>query len=113
MVQGIWIKDKKIEKIKNWHKPKLIPDLQVFLGFANFYWQFVWSFDKIARPLISILRIVNLLENLLLLVNVDEEDKMLGSNRFSGKIKNLSKLQKLKIPMVVSNVSANAKNIGF
>ena len=29
---------KKIEVIKEWLEPKSVQDIQVFLGFANFYW---------------------------------------------------------------------------
>ena len=38
---GIRIKNKQIEAVKNWLEPKLIGDIQVFLGFANFYWRFI------------------------------------------------------------------------
>ena len=48
---------KKSEVVKNWCKPKLIRDIQVFLGFANFYWRFIQGFNKIAAPLTSMLKI--------------------------------------------------------
>ena len=35
--KGINIKAKKIEVVKEWPEPKLIQDIQVFLGFTNFY----------------------------------------------------------------------------
>ena len=35
------MKVKKIEVLKNWPEPKLVRDIQVFLNFANFYWQFI------------------------------------------------------------------------
>ena len=35
--QGVQIENEKIEAGKNWPKPKSIRDIQVFLGFANFY----------------------------------------------------------------------------
>lgn len=35
--QSIRIEDKKIVAAKNWPKLKLIPDIQVFLGFTIFY----------------------------------------------------------------------------
>ena len=42
--------------MKNWPEPKSIRDIQVFLGFANFYRRFIQSFSKIAGPLTSMLR---------------------------------------------------------
>ena len=39
--QGVKIEDEQIELVKNWPEPKLMRDIQVFLGFANFYWRFI------------------------------------------------------------------------
>ena len=47
---------KKIEVVKDWPKPKLVRNIQIFLEFANFYWQFIQSFSRIATPLTSILK---------------------------------------------------------
>ena len=35
--QGVRIEDERIEAVRNWPEPKLVRDIQVFLGFANFY----------------------------------------------------------------------------
>ena len=35
------MKEKKIDVVKNWPEPKSISDIQVFLGFANFYYCFI------------------------------------------------------------------------
>ena len=40
----------KVEAIKNWPDQKSVRDLQVFLGFANFYRRFIQSFSNIAGP---------------------------------------------------------------
>ena len=45
-----------IEIIRKWPEPKLVWDIQVFLGFANFYCRFIKSFSKIAAPLMSMLK---------------------------------------------------------
>ena len=42
--------------VKNWPKPTLIRDIQVFIGFANFYWCFIWDFSKIVAPLTLLLK---------------------------------------------------------
>ena len=46
----------KIEIVKEWPEPKSVRDIQVFLGFANFYQWFIQSFSKIAAPLTSMLK---------------------------------------------------------
>ena len=47
---------KKIEVVREWPEPKSIQDIQVFLGFANFYWQFIQGFSKITAFLTSMLK---------------------------------------------------------
>ena len=39
--QRVKMEDKQIEVVKNCIKLKSIRDIQVFLGFANFYWRFI------------------------------------------------------------------------
>ena len=46
----------RIEVVKKWPEPKSVRDIQVFLGFANFYRQFIQSFSKLAAPLTSMLK---------------------------------------------------------
>ena len=50
------MKAERIEVVKDWPEPKLVHDIQLFLGFANFYWQFIQSFSRIAVPFTSILK---------------------------------------------------------
>ena len=54
--KGINMEAKKIEVVKDWPEPKSVRDIQVFLGFANFYRRFIEGFSKIAAPLISMLK---------------------------------------------------------
>ena len=54
--KSIRIEDEKIETVKQWPELQSIQDIQVFLGFANFYWQFIKGFSWIAVPLTSILK---------------------------------------------------------
>ena len=49
---------KKIKVVKDWPEPKSVRDIQVFLGFANFYWQFIQGFSKIAAPLTLMLKTI-------------------------------------------------------
>ncbi len=41
------MEEKKIEAIKSWLEPKSVWDIQVFLGFANFYKRFTKNFSRI------------------------------------------------------------------
>ena len=50
------MEEEKINAIKNWPEPKSVRDIQVFLGFANFYCRFIQGFSRIAAPLTSMLR---------------------------------------------------------
>ena len=50
------MEEKKINAVKNWPEPKSIRDIQVFLGFANFYHYFILGFSRIAAPLTSMLK---------------------------------------------------------
>ncbi len=38
--QDIQIEEEQINTVRNWLKPQSVYDIQVFLGFANFYQQF-------------------------------------------------------------------------
>jgi hypothetical protein len=41
----------KVQGIMDWPTPTKVKDIQAFLGFANFYQQFIKDFSKLARPL--------------------------------------------------------------
>ena len=90
--QGIRIEDKKIEAVRNWPEPKSVKDIQVFLGFANFYCCFIQGFSKIAGPITSILRTSSPSENSL--NKIVEDDKVVGGSNNSGQ--NLAKSKKSK-----------------
>jgi len=40
-----------VEEIRAWSTPEKVVDVQSFMGFANFYRQFIKGFSKIAKPL--------------------------------------------------------------
>ncbi len=46
--QGIRMEEEKIEAVKTWPEPQSVRDIQVFLGFANFYRRFIRNFSRIA-----------------------------------------------------------------
>ena len=50
------MEDERIKEVRNWPEPKSVRDIQVFIGFANFYRRFIRGFSKIAAPLTSMLK---------------------------------------------------------
>ena len=82
------MKDKKIEVVKNWPELKSVRDIQIFIGFANFYQWFIWGFNKIVVPLISILKTTKTLD----LAQRDNDNKVVEN----GGDRNLSKSKKSK-----------------
>lgn len=58
LVQGVRLADKRIEAIINWPELKSEQDIQVFLGFANFYRRFIPDFSRIAATLTLMLKTI-------------------------------------------------------
>lgn len=55
-LEDVCIKNKGIERVCDLLVPQSILDIHVFLGFANFYLQFIYSFSRIATLVIFILQ---------------------------------------------------------
>ncbi len=55
LVQGIRMEDKRIKAIRDWPEPQSVRDIQMFLGFTNFYKRFIKNFSRIAALLTSML----------------------------------------------------------
>ena len=75
--KGISIEAEKIEVVKEWPEPKSVRDIQVFLGFANFYQRFIQGFSKIAAPLTLMLKTTVSSQVLI-------ADKVLAANEVDG-----------------------------
>ncbi|SOV09588.1 uncharacterized protein UDID_19016 [Ustilago sp. UG-2017a] len=54
--QGVSMNPSKTEVITNWPVPKSVHDVQVFLGFCNFYRKFIPQYSRTAYPLTQLLR---------------------------------------------------------
>ncbi|SOV07143.1 uncharacterized protein UDID_18780 [Ustilago sp. UG-2017a] len=54
--QGVTMDPSKTEVITNWPVPKSVHDVQVFLGFCNFYRKFIPQYSRTAYPLTQLLR---------------------------------------------------------
>ena len=50
------MEEEKIDVVKKWPKPESVRDIQVSIGFANFYQRFIKSFSRIVAPLIAMLK---------------------------------------------------------
>ena len=102
--KGISMKVERIEFVKEWPKPKSVRDIQVFLGFANFYWQFIQGFSKIVAPLTSMLKttitsqvfIVNKMFAANEVGGIEDGDGSIEKYRKSSKTGKLSKSGNLK-----------------
>ena len=108
LVQEVRIKDERIKVVKNWPEPTLVRDIQVFIGFANFYWRFIQGFSRIAVLLTSILKITRSSEKLALRAFRTDNNKVVrgGGSRADETVVNLSKNEKSKKSMRVPNVEA-------
>jgi hypothetical protein len=54
--EGIVMDRERVRSIEEWPEPKSFKDVQIFLGFANFYRRFIWGYSGIARPLNDLLK---------------------------------------------------------
>ena len=48
--EGIKMDEERVKTIRDWPTPKTYREVQVFLGFANFYRRFIFEFSRIAQP---------------------------------------------------------------
>ena len=54
--EGIHMNPNKVEAVLGWERPKSAHDIQVFLGFANFYRRFIKNYSKITAVLTNLTR---------------------------------------------------------
>ena len=53
---GVEMDARRVETIRDWPTPKTYREVQVFLGFANFYRRFIHYYSAIIAPLTSLLK---------------------------------------------------------
>ena len=53
---GVSMDPSKVKNIVEWPTPKSVHDIQVFLGFANFYRRFIPNYSQLTTPLTSLLK---------------------------------------------------------
>lgn len=54
--EGVAMEQDRVEAIADWPTPKTFREVQVFLGFANFYRRFIGSYSRIAEPLTGLMK---------------------------------------------------------
>jgi len=55
-LEGIKMEEEKVKGVLDWPTPKVVKDIQKFLGLANYYHRFIKNFVAIARPLHNIVK---------------------------------------------------------
>ncbi len=50
------MEEEQIKAVRDWPEPQSVRDIQVFLGFANFYRRYIQGFSRLAAPLTSMLK---------------------------------------------------------
>jgi len=55
-VDGVTMSERKVESIKKWRSPRSVKEVQIFIGFANFYRSFIMDFWKICKPITETLK---------------------------------------------------------
>lgn len=54
--EGVEMNPEKVKAVLEWAPPHMKKQLQSFLGFTNFYWQFILSFAQIALHITNLLK---------------------------------------------------------
>jgi len=44
-IEGVTMSERKVESVMNWRAPRLVKEVQIFIGFANFYRGFIKDFS--------------------------------------------------------------------
>jgi transposase InsO family protein len=54
--EGVGMERSRVDTIESWPEPTSVRDVQVFIGFANFYRRFIEGFSRIVTPLTDLTR---------------------------------------------------------
>ena len=55
-VDGVTMCERKVQSIKDWKHPRSEKEVQILIGFANFYRRFIKDFAKICKPITETLK---------------------------------------------------------
>jgi hypothetical protein len=52
----VLIESSRVAAIRDWPTPQSVREVQVFLGFANFYQRFIYMYSRVAKGLSDLLK---------------------------------------------------------
>jgi hypothetical protein len=55
-IKGIYTDPERVYSIIKWPEPELFRNIQVFLGFTNFYYRFIYYYSQVTIGLIDLLK---------------------------------------------------------
>ena len=97
--------------MKNYPKPTLVSDIQVFINFANFYQRFIQGFSRIATLFILLLKATRLLDLAPKAFRANNNEVIGIGGRANRMIVNLSKNKKFRNLTHVLNIKVIKKSI--
>ena len=105
------MEDEQIKAVKNWPEPTSVRDIQVFIGFANFYRRFIQGFSRIAAPLTSLLKTTGSSDESAPKAFRADGDAVVGSGggRTNKTVVNSSKNDKYRNSTRVQNIGATGE----
>jgi len=53
---GVTMSDRKVKRVQNWAHPRLVKEVQIFIGLANLYGQLIKDFSKVCKPITETLK---------------------------------------------------------
>ena len=109
------MEEERINAVKKWAKPQSVRDIQVFIGFANFYRRFIKGFSRIAAPLTAMLKTTR--SSIASTFRVDDNEVIGGesagwsdASKKSAKSKKMRSVHDLKKPKFLMSKAKKAFN---
>jgi len=53
---GVTMSNRKVKSLQDWAHPRSVKEVQIFIGFANFYRRFIKDFSKVCKPITETLK---------------------------------------------------------
>lgn len=105
------MENKKIKAVQNWLESQSIQDIQLLLGFINFYKYFIQGFSKRTTSLISILKTTKLFE-LSAPITSKANDEVAGGSILKQNLPTFKKTKIIKSKLTMSKSLTILSNIG-
>jgi len=53
---GVTMSNRKVKSVQIWADSRSVKEVQIFIGFSNFYRRFIKDFSKVCKPITETLR---------------------------------------------------------